>query len=181
MKTLIIHPRDDTTQFLDAIYKGTDATVVTGGLTRSHLAVAIAAHDRIMMMGHGSPSGLFSVGQFPSTSGFVIDRGAANLLRLKQCFFLWCHASDFVKDNQLHGFTSGMFISELYEANFCQVAGATQQMVDEQNKLFVEEITRLYHLPVEEMGYAVVTGAYSTLAKTNPVARYNHNRLRVVT
>jgi hypothetical protein len=38
MKTLIIHPDDRSTDFLKPIYENvTDATVVTGGLTKSEV------------------------------------------------------------------------------------------------------------------------------------------------
>ena len=65
MKTLIVHPKDNSTTFLDVIYKDIpDQTLITGGITKTELKELIKSHDRVMMMGHGSPNGLFSVGQF---------------------------------------------------------------------------------------------------------------------
>ena len=62
MKTLVIHPQDDSTFFLDIVYRNIeDLTLITGGVSKSELREEIERHDRIMMMGHGSPGGLFSV------------------------------------------------------------------------------------------------------------------------
>lgn len=180
MKTLIIHPTDSTTWFLDIVYKGIpNKTVVTGDLSEKELVKAIRSHDRIMMMGHGSPNGLFAVGQFPGRHGYVIDRRFAPLLRQKQDnVYIWCHASDFVETHGLTGFSSGMFISEVYEANFCGVQ-ADQEQVDESNFLFVEEMGK--HLAsgsTTDAACAVLSGSYAQLANQNPVAAYNHARLR---
>jgi hypothetical protein len=64
MKTLVIHPKDRTTDFLKPIYHGRGYTVITGGCTKADVAKAIDEHDHIIMMGHGTPQGLLAVGQF---------------------------------------------------------------------------------------------------------------------
>ena len=64
MKTLVIHPKDKTTDFLKSIYHGRGFTVITGGCTKEDVAKAIDEHDHIIMMGHGTPQGLLAVGQF---------------------------------------------------------------------------------------------------------------------
>ena len=64
MKTLVIHPKDKTTDFLKRIYQNIpNKTVITGGIDQESLNQLIEMHDRILFMGHGSPYGLFSVGQ----------------------------------------------------------------------------------------------------------------------
>lgn len=176
MKTLIIHPKDRSTHFLDIVYNGIDnKTVVTGGMTRKKLVSLIRSHDQIMMMGHGSPSGLFCVGEFPDTFGFVIDSELADLLAGKQNLYIWCYASDFVHRHRLQGYTTGMFISEVDEAMWCGVVQATQEMVDESNYCYVRELGTCKS--IDQMLSTIVDGEYQRLAKTNPVARYNHNLL----
>lgn len=64
MRTLVIHPKDKTTDFLKPIYYGRDYTVITGDCTKQDVADAIDKHDHIIMMGHGTPQGLLAVGQF---------------------------------------------------------------------------------------------------------------------
>ena len=63
MKTLVIHPEDKSTDFLNPIYYGRDWTVITEG-TKDEVRWAIDEHDHIIMMGHGTPQGLLSVGKF---------------------------------------------------------------------------------------------------------------------
>ena len=66
MKTLIIHPIDESTDFLRPIYKNVqNRTLITCNITKAELLQLVHEHDRIMMMGHGSPHGLFAVSQFP--------------------------------------------------------------------------------------------------------------------
>jgi len=65
MKTLIIHPEDSSTTFLDIVYESIpNKTVITGGVSKAQVQQLIREHDRVMMMGHGSPGGLFGVGKF---------------------------------------------------------------------------------------------------------------------
>ena len=65
MKTLVIHPIDPTTHFLEKIYEGKDWTILRPGKSSSVMHVskkdikeAIKDHDRIVMLGHGTQDGL---------------------------------------------------------------------------------------------------------------------------
>jgi hypothetical protein len=81
MSTLIIHPQDSTTNFLKPIYALIqDETVITGGITKSELKKLIENHDRVIMLGHGSPFGLLSVGQFPKAGNYIVDYSMVDLL-----------------------------------------------------------------------------------------------------
>ena len=72
MKTLIIHPEDPTTEFLSQIYaRLTNKTVITGDISKSEVPKLIESHDRVLMLGHGSPYGLLSIDMFPD-AGFHI-------------------------------------------------------------------------------------------------------------
>jgi hypothetical protein len=64
MKTLVIHPKDKTTDFLKPIYHGKGYTVVTGGCTKEDVTELIDQHDHIIMLGHGTPQGLLAMNQF---------------------------------------------------------------------------------------------------------------------
>jgi hypothetical protein len=99
MKILVIHPQDSSTDFLIPIYMNLksfpdfdDVTIIRGGITKDEVNEQIKQHDRIMMMGHGAPSGLFSVGQFPNSRGLIIDEDTVPLLQNKECIFIWCNA-----------------------------------------------------------------------------------------
>jgi hypothetical protein len=181
-KTLIIHPKDPSTTFLDIVYKDVpNQTLITGGVTKSELNELIESHDRVLMMGHGSPSGLFAVGQFlldtAPYSGYIIDQTTVPLLEKKEGnVFIWCNADRFVDTYKLKGFYTGMFISEVGEAIYCGLPGTQQEEVDESNYGFCEIISKYINEDTENI-HENVTKEYGVIADENPVALYNHNRL----
>jgi hypothetical protein len=130
-----------------------------------------------MMMGHGTPWGLLSVGQFDSL--YVIDDSTAPLLESKECIFIWCNADKYVLRHSLKGLFSGMFISEVGEALMMGLPLVSQKTVDESNHLFARVLGHgigrgLYH------AYHKMLGFYENLANRNIVAKYNVQRLYLV-
>lgn len=183
MQNLIIHPQDASTDFLKPIYsKVKRKTVVSQGANPKDVDELIKKSDRIMMMGHGSLWGLFSLCLFQpygKRRGVVIRPEESAVLKNKpQNIYIWCHANKFVEDNDLHGFYSGMFISEVMEAVFCGLQGVTQTTVTKSNDAFSEIVSKYIDLPKNEL-YEKVIKEYGELAKTNPVAAYNVQRLYV--
>jgi hypothetical protein len=183
MKTLVIHPQDRSTDFLTPIYMNLksfpdfdDVTIIRGGMTKDEVDEQIEQHDRIMMMGHGSPGGLFSIGQFTDNPGFIIDHTTVPLLQDKECIFIWCNADRFVEANDLKGLYSGMFISEVLEAIYCGLSGTQQDIVTESNDYFAKELGSVSERSLDEM-YQHIKYTYGMLAEGNVVAEYNHNRL----
>lgn len=184
MKTLIIHPKDESTTFLDVVYKDVpNQTLIQGGISKTELMSLIKEHDRVMMMGHGSPGGLFSVGQFTGEgsrySGYIIDQSMVPLLKEKDnSVFIWCNADKFVDVFGLKGFYSGMFISEVGEATYCGLPGMDQEQVDESNYGFVNIIGK-YINEDKKIIHENVMKEYGVIAEENPIALYNHNRLYI--
>jgi hypothetical protein len=184
MKTLVIHPKDRTTEFLSMIYeKIPNKTVVRGDVTMEELNGLILEHERVIMMGHGTPDGLMSVGQFPKIGSYVISNKNISLLKgMRNNVYIWCHANQFVERHKLEGFYSGMFISETYEAMYCNVVGkpsVIQRYVVESNKRFSEIMSESITHNSERL-YSDVVTEYGKLSETNPVVRYNVERLRLV-
>ena len=110
-ETLVIHPDDPTTDFLSEIYKGKGYNVIDDPFTGNDtIAELIKDHKRIIALGHGCGDGLFG--------GFemMINSSLVSLLMDKELIFIWCNADQFMKEHQLNGFYSGMFISEVQEA-----------------------------------------------------------------
>ncbi len=143
-KTLVIHPDDHSTDFLKPIYSDiTDATVITGGISKEEIREMIKQHDRVIMLGHGSPNGLFSIGKFHSNEGFlgmIIDHTMVEALRgKKDNLYIWCHANQFVERHNLNGFYSGMFISEYGEAAAYSVK-CKEGDIEQSNELFASII-----------------------------------------
>jgi hypothetical protein len=178
MKTLIIHPEDESTFFLDIVYKPIEnKTVITGGISKTELMTLIREHDRVMMMGHGSPAGLFSINKFTNCGAYIIDQQMVPLLKEKtDNVFIWCNADKFVEVFGLEGFYSGMFISEVGEAYYCGLPGTEQDQVDESNYGFVNIIAK-YINEDKNVIHENVKKEYGLIAEENPIALYNNNRL----
>lgn len=176
MKVLVIHPNDPSTDFLKPIYADiNEATVVNGGVSKKQVKELIKQHDRIIMLGHGSPSGLFSVGQFYESHGMVIDYSMVPLLKNKECIGIWCNCDVFFKRYELGGLYSGMFISEVSESEICGVP-SNQKTINESNDYFAKQLGKVSSQPLDEM-FDCIKDKYSLLAETNKIAEYNSNRL----
>jgi hypothetical protein len=179
-KVLVIHPEDRSTKFLEKIYSNIpNVTIVTKGKTKDEIHQLITEHDRIIMMGHGSPNGLFSVGQFKNTNGFVIDKDVVPFLEGKENICIWCNADMFVRKYGVKGFFSGMFISEVGEAWACGVPDQSQTNVDLSNYTFTDLVTENIN---DDLGtiHKNVTKGYGELAKISKIAEYNNQRLYLV-
>lgn len=180
MKTLIIHPKDPSTKFLEGIYRNIpDKTVISGGVNRIQLLDYIQNHDQIICCGHGSPLGLFSVGQFPDSNPYIIDDSLVKYLKNKpNNLYIWCNADQFVKRNQLNGFCTQMFISEVNEALYYNFpcSNKLKNIIDESNYGFSESVGRHIEKPIDVM-YNLVLNEYGQLAKSNPIASFNFKRL----
>jgi len=93
MSTLIIHPKDHSTDFLKTIYATiSDKTVINGSIGTKELRELIRFHNKVIMPGHGTPIVLLSVGQFPKIKGsYIIDYSYSDLLSTRKGnIFIWC-------------------------------------------------------------------------------------------
>jgi hypothetical protein len=173
-KTLIIHPKDKTTDFLKSIYnKLKNPTVITEGLNRKSIIKHIENHDRVIMLGHGSPLGLFSIGKFEGS--YVIDENIVPYLKNKENIFIWCHADQFVNKHNLKGLYSGMFISEVTESIYCGVP-SEKSMVDVSNNLFATIVGENINESLKKI-YDHTKYKYGLIKEYNPVANYNWQRI----
>jgi hypothetical protein len=177
MKNLIIHPADASTDFLKPIYANiSDAIILNGGASKDQVKELITQHDRIIMLGHGSPFGLFSIGQFMGNNGYIIDSTMVDVLKHVECISIWCNADKFMVKHELNGFYSGMFISEVSEAFYCGLPGTPQETVDASNHYFAQLLGEVINEPLSAINDYVIDN-YGLLTEDNPVALYNHNRL----
>ena len=184
MKTLIIHPADSSTRFLGVIYKDMkNVTLLTGidengnCITQDQVRKMIPDYDRVIMMGHGCPDGLFSMGGFQGDRGLFIDRTFVDVLKGNpNNIYIWCNADMFVNRYQLQGFFSGMFISELGEAYYCKVKNPTHEMVKAGNYEFVK-LVKQYRTRPSKVIHRNVKRRYLQLSENNGCIKYNGERL----
>lgn len=181
MTTLVIHPDDRSTDFLKPIYQNIpNKTVITGGLNRSEVRELITSHDRVIMLGHGAPSGLFAMGKFREMM-MVIDYTMVDLLKQKtDNIYIWCNADQFINTYDLKGIYSGMFISEVGEGEYCLTKTYPQTLVDESNDTFAQMLGEA--LVMENTTSRVFENMmieYSEVINNNEIAEYNFKRLYI--
>jgi hypothetical protein len=181
MRTLVVHPKDPTTQFLVPIYANlTNKTVVRSGITKSEVKGLIESHDRVIMLGHGAPFGLMNPGQFPDTGLFIIDGSMANSLKNKSnCIFIWCHADQFLKTYGLSGLCSSMFISEMGESDLYGFEDIDMGMIDQSNMTFSFILSKYINEPIYVLHQSLLT-EYEVVARTNPIAKFNLEGLQLM-
>jgi|LakMenE18May11ns_1017448.scaffolds.fasta_scaffold9774702_2 hypothetical protein len=179
LSNLTIHPNDRSTDFLRPIYAElADNKLITSNKTNSEIEMEIKSAHRVILLGHGMPTGLLSVGQFPTNLGLVISSKHANLLRGKSNnVYIWCHANYYVEKHELEGFYTGMFISEIPEAVYCGLPNATEEMIEESNSLFSEIVGKNLNLSAKDL-LSEVMRDYGGAQKDNPIIEYNSKRLR---
>lgn len=181
MRSLVIHPTDQTTEFLVPIYSSlTNKTVVRSGITKSEVKRLIESHDRVIMLGHGAPYGLMNPRQFPDAGLFIIDGSMANSLKNKSnCIFIWCHADQFVKSYGLSGLCSQMFISEMGESDMYGFEDIDMGMIDQSNERFSFILSKYINERMEIL-YQSLLKEYEVVARANPIAKFNHEGLQLI-
>jgi len=180
INTLVIHPADASTDFLIPIYSNLrsypdfdDTMIIRDGTDKDTIREYIEKYDRVIMMGHGCSSGLFSVGQFEDT-GMIIDHTMVEALsKKKESIYIWCNADQFVERHNLKGFYTGMFISEYSEASVCNVV-ARKGEVERSNSLFAQVVGRNINESVNTIWKRTIR-AYHIAA--SEVTEYNGERL----
>jgi len=112
MISILIDSKEDTS-FLKAAYEGLEDNKVFVNPTREEVEKVLTENpgERVLLMGHGSPAGLFSY----DWCGYVIDRNNVHLLKDREVIGIWCWAKEFARTYKVHGFFSSMFISNLGE------------------------------------------------------------------
>jgi hypothetical protein len=166
MKTLVIHPDDRTTDFLKTIYEGKDYTVITDrNIPIVYVLKQMKLHDRMIMMGHGGPTGLIGYFYLFRTPEFI------GLLRKMLCICIWCNADQYVERFGITGFYTGMFISEVSEAAYLGIK-TTQKEIDYSNILFVNHFRNVIDSPTI---YSDIKRLY--MDENSDIVKFNNERL----
>ena len=104
--TIVFHLEDKSTKMLEPIYEGRGWDVYRGsgwGMSHDFFIKLIERHDKILCLGHGTPSGLIGGCFGPIEAEAVKAQG-------KKIFALWCYAATFFKKNGFEGY--GVFCSD---------------------------------------------------------------------
>lgn len=178
---LFVHIKDPTTDFLEAIYKDRrDCTIVRNNLPVDVMNSLIRNHDQVVMMGHGSPAGLFG-----NHMRHIINEQHVDALAEKDNnVYIWCHANAFVKEHNLKGFSTSMFISEHSEATWVLketfYPERDEKSIEASNALFASLVANNLDEPIATLAKNV---RYHYAAHSHPgiknqhVVDYNRNGL----
>ena len=99
-------------------------------------------NDTIVFCGHGSSYGLF----FPDLNRgeYIVHQNNVNLIHARNVICIWCYARDFCERNNLHAFTTDMFITNMYEASVHHLTisdpGITQLTINDTNSTYYNEL-----------------------------------------
>lgn len=177
---IVIHPKDRTTVFLAALYEGVaNTTVITDNSSRKELNRLFhrTTHERIMLLGHGCKEGLLwrQDDNGEEFDAVVVGHPHGYHLRHHRALVaVFCHADEFFEAEGLHGFCTGMFISEMQEAKACGVA-TTAEEIEVENKKFGERMHMLLSagVPLSQLPRRLqeLDDAHS------PLTTYNYSRL----
>lgn len=182
---LVVHPDDRTTDFLDPSYADLNADVVTNQKEMFNLRENMRQHERIIMMGHGSPSGLMMPritlngvdlvdGELKKYSFHTLGSHFVDILKTKPIVAVWCNADRFVVPHDLHGFYTGMVISEMCEANYCNVHKCNTKDLEESNRLFTEALREAIKIQSPQ-SVSVFKEIYNN--PKNEIMNYNRQRI----
>lgn len=135
MKTLVIHPNDPSTGFLDVLYKGRlgeyvlltekDSNSMVDDMLRSD------EFDCVMMLGHGTEYGLLAPNGNDMFGRLIISGRNVQALRdYKKLIGIWCNANIFAEKYGLSGLFSGMVVSELSEAADWNISASEEELME---------------------------------------------------
>ena len=130
----------------------------------------------VLMLGYGFPYGLLNPNQFPDAGSYIIDESMFILLKSKSnSIFIW-YSGKFVHKHGLARQNCGMFISEVRKANFYCFEAIEWDMINQSNERFASIISTYVKEPIEIL-YQKLLYEYVYLTRTNPIARFNLDRL----
>ena len=176
---LIIHPQDSTTAFLRTIYETAEGvTCLSGNESRKALASMLfhlPAGTTIMLLGHGSGDGLFR--KENREYRCYVGQPMAYSLRRHPVIGIWCHANQFAVRLRLHGLFTGMFISEMEEAEAYGVK-TTEDEIGRENERFASILRQVLN---EGGCFARMKERIIQLgAPSTDLTRFNYNSLYVM-
>lgn len=90
--------------------------------------------------------------------------------------FIWFYANQFVQRQRLEGLNCAMFISEPRETEYYGFDNIEKDLIDQSNKRFVSFLSKYIDEPLKVL-YKKLLHEYELLARTNPIARFNLERL----
>jgi hypothetical protein len=143
MKTLVIHPRDPSTEFLGIIYRNLECTVLDDMSSNSKIRKGLQESQRIFLLGHGTEAGLLSPYGGEQFGRLIVGPREVNFLRGKEVISVFCNSNIYGIKYGLSGLFSGMIISEESEAFDWLGHFIGEEKIREHNKEWCENLEKL--------------------------------------
>lgn len=145
-RVLVIHPKDNSTEFLRELYWKYDLDFLSDSASNSVIRRGLQDHSRIMLLGHGTEGGLLSPFCGDQFGRLIVGPRHVEFLRNKEIIGIWCNANIFAYRYGLTGLFSGMIISEESEYFDCTNAYLDLQEIRKHNKKWVRDLEKLLFL-----------------------------------
>lgn len=178
-KTLVIHPKDSTTDCLSVIYEGRGWTVIRDVNTSNReVERQLKVHDRIIMLGHGTPYGLLCGDESGNRFvRYIISDRHARILRNKETFSIWCNSDAYFEHYGMGGLHTGMIVSEVGEEMYIfKKAILDEEEMAKNMELFCGAFAKYIDLEPEEMKVKVL----EEYVGDDEVTIFNRTNIRVL-
>lgn len=144
-KWLIIHPQDETTDFLKKCYQNIQDKVVIQDVFTPNNQVRRLLRDceNVMILGHGTRYGLIASYKGVPQRLIINSNHVAELRKKNKVIGIWCYASTFFKKYEVSGFATSMYVSDIDEAAD-NMLPLRYSLIEESNLKLTETICEHY-------------------------------------
>lgn len=181
---LFIHPQDETTAFLSIVYRNmlndNNTLVSDNYISNSSLNKLLQSHRNIIILGHGCQDGLLcQTNKYDRFNRLMINSKHVQALRnANMVIGIWCHSDKFFDKYRINGFASGMFVSDIDEANdYCLPLSSYD--IEESNALLAKSLSEILPLTYDSNAiYEYLKTQFIKISSSNRIAKFNCNNFQ---
>ena len=129
--------------------------------------------DTLLFCGHGSSYGLFAPN---SLCEYILHQENVRQIKAKNIIGVSCYAKEFAKRNNLHGFFTDMFISNINEAVDYGVCATIEDIYESANIIF----SIINKILTGQLSYHDCLEMLKTTDTDNPVFDFNVNGIEIL-
>lgn len=166
MTIVFSNAHDDDCRILQRIWQGFDCNIVE--ITPSSIDYEDIVdnaikneHDTLILCGHGTSYGLL----FPTLDRgeYIVHENNVNLINARNVICIWCYASTFCINHNLHCFATSMFITNQFEAIDNGIYNFTQDQINKTSECFQTEINWLLKNDIPLSEWVMRLGAHMNI------------------
>lgn len=135
----IVSDNGSETSMYHTLVESLNGEVLVNPTVEEARDLLLKSNKDVILFGHGDCDGLLK----SNLKEHLIDKSFASLLKTRNVIGIWCYASDFADANDLHGFFTSMFVSNVNEAYMLHMFDAEKNTISSELKLFLEKVNKL--------------------------------------